>query len=81
MKNKIPTNHDEMIIHCSTFKELLDIENGNPGTPEQEQFNTDAAAFCVTETLKKILSILVLLLMYRNSHNITKTIFRGIALL
>lgn len=53
MKNKIPTNHDEMIIHCSTFKELLDIENGNPGTPEQEQFNTDAAAFCVTETLKK----------------------------
>lgn len=53
MKNKIPTNHDEMIIHCSTFKELLDIENGNPGTPKREQFDADAAAFCLAETLKE----------------------------
>ncbi len=33
MKNKIPTNHDEMIIYCSTFKELLDIEKWEPRNP------------------------------------------------
>lgn len=34
-------------MQCSTFDELLDAEYGKPGTPEREQFDTDAAAFCL----------------------------------
>lgn len=40
-------------MSCQTFDELLDAEYGNPGTPEREQFDADAAAFCLAETLKE----------------------------
>ncbi len=42
----------EAIMKARTFDELLDAEYGNPGTPEREQFDADAAAFCLAETLK-----------------------------
>ena len=46
------SNHDDKIMQCSTFDELLDVEYGKRGTPEREQFDADAAAFCLAETLK-----------------------------
>ena len=42
----------EAIMNARTFDELLDAEYGNSGTPEREQFDADAAAFCLAETLK-----------------------------
>ena len=33
-------------------KTTEDAEYGNPGTQEREQFDADAAAFCLAETLK-----------------------------
>ena len=42
----------EAIMKARTFDELLDAEYGKPGTPEREQFDADAAAFCLAETLK-----------------------------
>ena len=52
MKSKT-SNHDDKIMNCSTFDELLDVEYGKTGTPEREQFDTDATAFCLAETLKE----------------------------
>lgn len=46
-------NKDSQIMSCQTFDELLDVEYGKPGTPEREQFDADAAAFCLAETLKE----------------------------
>lgn len=40
-------------MQCSTFDELLDAEYGKPGTPEREQFDADAAAYFLAETLKE----------------------------
>lgn len=44
---------DYQIINAQTFDELLDAEYGKPGTPEREQFDADAVAFCLAETLKE----------------------------
>lgn len=52
MSNKT-SNHDDIIMQCSTFDELLDAEYGKCGTSEREKFESDAAAFCVAETLKE----------------------------
>lgn len=46
-------NKDNQIMSCQTFDELLDAEYSKPGTPEREQFDADAAAFCLAETLKE----------------------------
>lgn len=43
----------EAIMNAQTFDELLDAEYGKPGTVEREQFDADAAAFCLAETLKE----------------------------
>lgn len=43
----------EAIMNAQTFDELLDAEYGNPGSPEREQFDADAAAFCLAEALKE----------------------------
>lgn len=40
-------------MNAQTFEELLDAEYGQPGTPEREQFDADAAAFCLAGTLKE----------------------------
>ena len=42
----------EAILNARTFDEILDIEYGAEGTPEREQFDADATAFCLAETLK-----------------------------
>ena len=52
MSNKT-SNHDDIIMQCSTFDELLDVEYGKRGTSEREKFDSDASAFCVAETLKE----------------------------
>ena len=44
----------EAIMNAQTFDELLDAEYGKPGTPEREQFDADAVAFCLAETLKDV---------------------------
>ena len=43
----------EKIMACSTLDELLDVEYGKPGTPEREEFDKEAQAFCLAETLKE----------------------------
>ena len=43
----------EAIMNAQTFDELLDVEYGKFGTPEREQFDANAAAFCLAETLKE----------------------------
>lgn len=52
MKSKT-SNHNDKIMHCTTFDEILDTEYGKQRTPEREQFDADAAAFCLAETLKE----------------------------
>ena len=44
---------DYQIMNALTFDELLDAEYGKPGTADREQFDADAAAFCLAETLKE----------------------------
>ena len=44
---------DDMIMSCNTLDELLDVEYGKPGTPQREEFDRDAQAFCLAETLKE----------------------------
>ena len=43
----------EAIMNAQTFDQLLDAEYGQIGTPEREQFEIDAAAFSLAETLKE----------------------------
>ena len=44
---------DDKIMLCNTLDELLDVEYGKPGTPEREEFDKEAQAFCLAETLKE----------------------------
>ena len=44
---------NDMIMSCCTLDELLDFEYGKPGTPEREEFDKEAQAFCLAETLKE----------------------------
>ena len=43
----------EKIMQASTFDELLDAEYGPLGTPERKEFDKEAQAFCLAETLKE----------------------------
>lgn len=43
----------EAIMNAQTFDELLDAEYDKPGTAEREQFDADATAFCLAETLRE----------------------------
>lgn len=40
-------------MNAGTFEELLDAEYGAVGTPEREQFEVEANAFCLAATLKE----------------------------
>ena len=44
---------NDMIMSCGTLDELLDVEYGKHGTPEREEFDKEAQAFCLAETLKE----------------------------
>jgi len=40
-------------MSCNTLDELLNVEYGEKGTPEREQFDRETRAFCLAETLKE----------------------------
>ena len=40
-------------MECRTLDELLDVEYGEPETPEREEFDRETQAFCLVETLKE----------------------------
>lgn len=46
-------NKKDAILKASTFEELLNAEYGAIGTPERDQFDAEAAAFCLAATLKE----------------------------
>lgn len=43
----------DAIMEARNFDELLNAEYGVHGTSERDQFDVDAAAFCLAETLKE----------------------------
>ena len=43
----------DAIMSARTFDQLLDAEYGQIGTPERDQFEIDAVAFSLAETLKE----------------------------
>ena len=46
-------NNKEVIISASNLSELLDAEFGKIGTPERDEFEIEAKAFCLAQTLKE----------------------------
>lgn len=52
-KNKMDKSKKEAIMNAGTFEELIDAEYGAVGTPEREQFEAEANAFCLAATLKE----------------------------
>ena len=53
MRNKMDSAKKDAIMSARTFDQLLDAEYGQIGTPERDQFEIDAAAFSLAETLKE----------------------------
>ena len=53
MRNKMDSAKKDAIMNALTFDQLLDAEYGQIGTPERDQFEIDAAAFSLAETLKE----------------------------
>ena len=53
MRNKMDSAKKDAIMSARTFDQLLDAEYGQIGTPERNQFEIDAAAFSLAETLKE----------------------------
>ena len=47
------TKSEKSIKGCTSFEELLELEYGQPGTPERDQFDRDAEAFILAERLKE----------------------------
>ena len=43
----------DIILNCSNLDELLDAEFGKPGTSEREEFDREAEAFCLAQTLRE----------------------------
>jgi DNA-binding XRE family transcriptional regulator len=43
----------DAIINCSNLNELLNVEFGNVGTAEREEFDKETEAFCLAQTLKE----------------------------
>ena len=46
-------NNKETIMSASNLSELLDAEFGKIGTPERDEFEIEAKAFCLAQTLKE----------------------------
>ncbi|MDE7375910.1 MAG: helix-turn-helix domain-containing protein [Muribaculaceae bacterium] len=47
------TNKTDQLLNCQTLDQLLDVEYGEKGTEEREQFDSETRAFCLAETLKE----------------------------
>ncbi len=43
----------DAIMNCSNLNELLNVEFGNVGTVEREEFDKETEAFCLAQTLKE----------------------------
>jgi hypothetical protein len=43
----------EQLMHCSTLDELLNVEYGNPGTASRNQFDEEARAFCLAQSIEE----------------------------
>ena len=43
----------DAIMNCSNLNELLNVEFGNVGTAEREEFDKETEAFCLAQTLKE----------------------------
>lgn len=43
----------DAIMNCSNLNELLNVEFGNVGTTEREEFDKETEAFCLAQTLKE----------------------------
>jgi hypothetical protein len=41
------------LMQCTTFDEILDVEYGPKGTPTRDEFDKEAQAFCLAQTLKE----------------------------
>ena len=46
-------NNRETIMSAINLSELLDAEFGKIGTPERDEFEIEAKAFCLAQTLKE----------------------------
>mgnify|MGYP003296100032 FL=1 len=43
----------DSIMNCTDLNELLNVEFGNVGTAEREEFDKETEAFCLAQTLKE----------------------------
>ncbi len=44
---------DKAIMDCNNLDELLNVEFGEVGTKSREEFDIEAEAFCLAQTLKE----------------------------
>lgn len=47
------TAKKEALMNCSSLDELLNVEFGKVGTPSRDEFDKEAEAFCLAQTLKE----------------------------
>ena len=43
----------DALMNCTSLDELLNVEFGNVGTVEREEFDRETEAFCLAKTLKE----------------------------
>ena len=43
----------DALMNCSSLDELLNVEFGNVGTATRDEFDREAEAFCLAQTLKE----------------------------
>ena len=46
-------NKKDALMNCSNLDELLDADFGKAGTPSRDEFDKEAEAFCLAQTLKE----------------------------
>ncbi len=44
---------EKALMECTNLDELLTADFGEPGTPERDEFDAEATAFCLAETMKE----------------------------
>jgi DNA-binding XRE family transcriptional regulator len=46
-------NKKDALMNCSNLDELLDADFGKVGTPSRDEFDKEAEAFCLAQTLRE----------------------------
>ena len=46
-------NKKDTLINCSNLDELLETDFGKTGTPSRDEFDKEAEAFCLAQTLRE----------------------------